>query len=484
MPLERFKHQREIVESTKDREAYALLWEMRVGKNLPIIDTAAHLYDQGKIDAVMVIAPSGVHINWARTVIPPERPHDSIIEWSAGVSGKVSFKQRWDRALSSSSLLWVCVNVEAMATASYRDLQGQLTKAKRTMRVIDESHRLKSPTAMRTKYAINTTPHFPYRRILTGTAAPNSPFDLWSQFACLDPQILGPRFVPFKQRYGVFQRVRYGGPAFDKLVSYKDLDNLKARIAPHSSRLTQSDVYDNLPDLTTQHRTFVMSEVQQQAYQRMKNEMLLELSSGLTITVQQAIVMMLRLQQISRGFISSQDGMVHDLGGPKPSIAALIQDLEMIDGKVIIWANFTEDVNSILKSMDEEGLKAVRYDGQTSKEDRYNNLQLFLNDPETRYLVGTPATGGTGLDVSVAQTTYFYSHSYKLAERLQAVARNQGPNQKSNKLLLVSLVAEETGDATCLQRLDEKMAMMQGLMGDKIEDPQEHLKILKQFLES
>ncbi len=490
MALQRFKHQSELFERTKDLPFFAEFWEMRVGKNLPIIDTATYLFNQNKIDAVLIIAPSGVHINWARKVIPPERPsYDNIIEWSSGNANKVSFRRRLNECLADKGrLLWVCANIESVTTDAFKDFHADFVKLRNAMRVIDESDIIKSPSAKRTKLLIKWTPLFPYRRILTGTAAPESPFDLWSQLECLDSGILNNRYTPFKQRYGVFKRVRFGGPAFDQLVSYRDLDHLTKLIAPHVSRLTQADVYDNLPELIPETRTFIMTKEQQAAYESMRDDMMLQIKEGLVVTATIAITMMLRLQQISRGFVS-QGETVHAIEGRNPAVEALLGALRQIDGKVIIWCNFTEDVNLILAAMAEAGLKAARYDGQVSKDQRYINLNSFLADKDVLYLVGTPATGGVGLDVSVAETTIFYSHSYKLRERLQAIARNQGPNQKASKLLLLSILGEGTGDARCIERLEQKRIMMKSLMGDKMEfeEPEEKetaLEILKQFLEA
>ncbi len=380
------------------------------------------------------------------------------------------------------------VNAEALTTDNWQEFEALVLKRK-PARIIDESDILKSSRAKRTKWCIKQTDKYILKRILTGTAAPQSPFDLWSQYACLSKSIIGiDAYIPFTQRYGIFKRVRFGGPSFDQLERYRDLDHLKARYMPHSSRLLQRDVYDNLPQLTVIERSFEMSAVQQKAYNSMRDDMLLQIREGLVLTASMAMVVCLRLQQISRGFIQ-QGEEVYDLGGPKPAIESLLQALQQIDGKVIIWCNFKEDVTAVIAALKEAGRKPVRYDGNVSKDERYANKEAFLTDDSITDFVGTPASGGVGTDISVAETTIFYSHSYKLRERLQAIARNQGPNQKAQKLLLVSMVAEGTGDSKIIERLEQKRKMMSQLMGDieKYEDPidqESHMELLKQFLEA
>lgn len=482
-----FKHQQALFESTKDREHYALLWEMRVGKNLPIIATALHNYTTGRINTVLIIAPSGVHINWSRVVIPMPWPEDlagtlpftqaqlpqTILEWR---NTPAFLKKASSALLNTSGLTWFCMNVEALATKAGYDMVQALATTGRTMLVVDESDTLKSPRAERTKVMLKLAPKFPVRRILTGTSAPQGPFDLWSQFGILDPGILQQRlFTAFKQRYGIFRKVKLPPinlpngktkfrPPFEQLVAYRDVEHITKLIAPHSSRLTQADVYQNLPPLVHEVRYFEMTDAQAQAYKTLKTELMLELQTT-TITATNALTAMLRLQQISRGFLTQGEDL-HLIPGANPAVQATIGAIQQIEGKVIVWANFTEDINQLIPAMDDEGIVSVRYDGQVSKDDRYINLQAFLTNPKVKVLVGTPATGGVGLDVSVASAMIFHSHSYKLRERLQAIARMQGPNQKSPSLLLIDILGADTGDQKCLTKLASKQDMMDGLVGD------------------
>lgn len=465
-----FAHQREIFERTRGLEFYALLWEMRVGKTKPSIDTAAWLFERGSIDAVLVIAPIGVHLNWARVAIPehcPPRVRSSILEWVAARAGTKKFQTQLEGFLKHDGLAWLCANFDALITANFQEAVAQLTKWRRVLLIVDEAHNVKTPKAQRTKALLKLRSAFKYRRVLTGTPATQGPFDLWSQFNLLSPEILGPRFVPFKQRYGVFKRVRYGsGPAFDELVEYRDLDDLYRRIEPHSSRLTQADVYD-LPPMISERRFFELSATQRAAFEKLREELILELESGAVITAVSALTMLLRLQQISRGFLS-QNGEVHDLGAPRPALAALRGVLEQLPGKAVIWCRFRQDVEQIVAALGPEA--CVRYDGSVPPDWRPGWLQRFREEPARRWFVGTPATGGVGVDLSAADAVIFYSHGWDLAQRLQAIARIQGPNQKSKSLLLVDLVAAGTPDLRCLESHARKEDLAAIVTGDKLRD--------------
>lgn len=468
MALKPFEHQANVIVSTQDLEYYALLWEMRVGKTLPIIRTAIHNYNKGKVTACLVVAPSGVHINWSRKAIPEDRgDSDNIIEWSSGKAKGKGFQKAFHEAIASKKFLWLCVNVESLQTETLREAIDFLTTERPTMLVVDEAHTIKTPAAKRTKYLLKMAKHFPIRRILTGTPITQGPFDLWAPFKVLHPDILGAVFVPFKQRYGIFRRVRFGGPAFDQLVGYKDLEHLAARIKPYSSRLTQKDVWDKLPELVMERRYFELSAVQRKTYDDLKTDLIVQLDGGEYINAQQAIVALIRLQQISRGYVSNGEDMF-DLGSPKPSANVILDLMDEVTGKVIIWCRFTNDVDTLIAAFKEAKIHGVRYDGQVELDQRAINLDKFNNDPTYRVLVGTPATGGIGIDLSAADTMVFYSHNYRLDERLQAIARMQGPKQKSKSLLLIDLVGADTADEKVLDAITRKEDLSATITGDRL----------------
>src|SRR5665213_321643 len=211
--MDRFKHQLEIFDRTKDLPAYCLAWKMRVGKTLPMIDTAVYLYEQGSIDGVLLIAPNGVHFNWSRKAIPEvvtelendfeeevdrfpdlgaavgDRPKHLIPEFSSSKSHTKTWQKEFEQALSFKGLLWFCFNVDAVyQKKGVNKFIEKFMAVRRFLLVVDESHKCKDPSKNRTKGVldISADKHCLYRRILTGTPVSQGPFDLWSQYAILD----------------------------------------------------------------------------------------------------------------------------------------------------------------------------------------------------------------------------------------------------------------------------------------------------------
>jgi SNF2 family DNA or RNA helicase len=482
-----FVHQQETFDRTKDLPGFAYLWEMRVGKTLPTLMTAEYLFQTGKIEGVLVFAPNGVHLNWSRKAIP-EFLEDknfqfvsNILEWNSGKVDTKTFQTKLKELMTFPGCTFFCVNVESIYTDKCEKILTEYCIKRKILLLCDESHKLKTPSAKCTKAAIRLSKLCPFKRTLTGTPLTQGPFDLWSQFHILDPMIFHTinsdgtkfpmRFTAYKQRFGVFKRMRYGaGPAFDQLVEYRDLETLYSMIQPYSSRLAQADVFDFLPKMVIEQRLFEMSPTQKKAYEELKCDLRTQLSSGQEITAQQVIVGLLRMQQISRGFVGWEDENYEkttvDLGNPKPSITALMDILEQVEGKAIVWCRFKADVTAIMEALEKEKIKAVRYDGSVETSERPDTIKRF--ETEAKFLVGTPATGGTGLDLSCADTMVFYSHGCNLGERLQAIARMQGPNQKSKSLLLIDLVAVGTYDQHYLDLASKKEDLADSVTHDRM----------------
>ena len=472
-----FAHQEEIVERTWNRPGFAFFWEPRVGKSLPQVLTALRLRDAGLIDCMVILAPQGVHHGWARDVIPQAITYHGqfehqILDWMSNQAGTARFITKAESVLKNTNMVFICADSNGLTSQRLRDYLEKAVKQRKCLLVLDEGHFFKNPQAQRTKFVIKLAKKCPYRRDLTGTPL-TSPFDLWSQMQIIDPAILNERFVPFKTRYGIFE-TKFFGPRAVKVVSgYKELPELKARIEPHCSWLTLKDVFPNLPDILPPERAyFEISPEQRRAYEELKKEYILQLERG-EVLINNPLVMILRLSQIARGFVTTDNGN-QVIPGHNAALTRLMHEIsERPDEKIVIWCRFTEDVNTVLAELAHQNIKAVRLDGQVDQEHRLENMSLFQNDPSVRVIVGTPSTGGVGVDLSAGSTVIFYSHGFNLIERLQAMSRVRGVNQK-NKISQIDMVAVDTVDERCMSLLEARVDVV-----SRIQDRGTLLHVLK-----
>jgi SNF2 family DNA or RNA helicase len=339
--------------------------------------------------------------------------------------------------------------------------------------VVHNSHRIKSPSAKRTKTIVASGRYAKYKRILTGTPVTNSPFDLWPQIRFLDPDHWKNRdfgsLESFKTFFGVWEeRINSeSGRRFQLLLYYKNLDRLGDLIEPISSRLLKEDVLD-LPPRTYEKRFVSMSPEQAKLYQQMKDECfaLMDASSvdGM-VTAQLVITQMLRLQQILCGYLPSDDGECMYRLETNPRLEFLQDVLKDVSGQVIIWCRFREDVEQILERLGDD---ARHLYGGTPKEDRVGVVNDF-QEGKFRFLVSTPDVGGRGWTLTAAKTMVYYSSSYNLEFRLQSEDRNHRHGQDC-PVHIIDIVASGTQDVKIVSALVRKQKMAAKIQRDELKE--------------
>lgn len=465
---EPFEHQRKEYYHSRDKANFALLWEPGTGKSKPILDTTAYLSDKDAVDGSLIIAPNGVHRNWIIDQIPahcdPAVPLKTFL-WDTKKAGNKSFQAEFEEFLKFPQLVVFAINYDAIITARGYAACEKFLKKRVCIMTCDESHRIKSPGKQRTKAATKLGKLAKYRRILTGTPIATSPFDLFSQFGFLDQGILGYKsFFVFKQRFGIFETQFNGPRRYLKLVRHKNMDELKALIEKHSSRVTK-DVLTDLPDKLYSKAYYEMSARQAGIYSDLRESYMAELQNGTVLTAPHALVRLLRLQQIVCGYAPSDSHIVAIDDKHNPRIKCLldtVQDHE--DSKILIWARFVEDIRQISEALPPGSF--VTYYGASSEEERVAALKAFKEDPSVKYFVSNPAVGGEGLTLTEASVAIFYSNSFKLVERLQAEDRCHRIGQR-NKVLYIDIVCPNTVDDRIVSALRDKQNIASVVTGDR-----------------
>lgn len=457
-----FDHQAECLGLMAGRHAYAVLMEQGLGKTWTILADAARMHEEGKLDGLLVVAPRGVHSNWIRREIPAHLGEGSralTLEYDATKTSTKTWSRAWKELLVHRGLAILAVNVEAISAGkntkvclAYRAAERFLVR-RRCMMVVDESSRIKTPGSKRTRRVIDLGKRAAYRRIATGTPVTQSPFDLYSQFRFLDPALLGFRsFYEFKNRYGKMERkiARRAGRIwqYDVVTKYVRLGELKKRIAPHSFRRTKAECLD-IPEKIYQTVTIRMSPLQKTFYKRMNEEGILEFDDFDVVAPNQ-LVKLMRLQQITGGFLPSDDpetdGAPID-GGVPPKLAYLVDAVrEDYPGKAIVWARFRYEIALLVSSLREEfGARAVvELHGGVRGEDREETVNRFQEDETCRFLVGQQQSG-IGITLHAAETVFYYSNSFSYEQRYQSEDRAHRIGLR-HPVVYVDLVCDGTVD--------------------------------------
>ena len=263
-----FAHQAREYEQHAFDDARSLTWEMRTGKSKAVIDNACLLYQLGEIDGVIVIAPNGVHRNWTLNQLPIHHsPNVEYIEHAWRFSDKDNdAKFAAFLALSNAipnELAWLTINMEVLIDDRVKLAIKQFIRSRRKfMLVVDESHHFGAPGSKRVGVAKGLAKQARYRRNLTGTPMEETPLQAYAQFQILKKGVItshpGGDFASFENEFAEYEMSR-GRRTYPVLKGYKNLDVLKARMAPYTSVVLRSDCED-LPEVQYDTRIVELSE--------------------------------------------------------------------------------------------------------------------------------------------------------------------------------------------------------------------------------
>jgi len=453
-----YGHQVTDFERSKDLEYFACLWEMGAGKTKHILDVSAYLYLKGKINGLLVCAPKGAYMNWENYEVPAhltDAVDYRIAHYDAG--GKTREKRLAMQLVNKpdpEALDILLINTEALSSKAGADIAATFLRSHKCLMCVDESSDIKNPKAARTKNALKLGKLAKYRRILTGTPITQSPLDLFGQCNFLAPKLLGhTSWFAFKNYYANIVQMRMGTRTFPKIVGFRNMDELQERLRKFSSRILKKDCLD-LPEKIFVTRSVELTPEQREAYDSLRLTCIAEFKTGL-VTVQNAITLLGKLQQVVCGHCKDEDGRTHRL--PSNRIDELMRVTTETDDKIIIWCNFREDVHILEYALEQEygADSTVTYYGDTKQDERAVAIDRFSNDPTCRFFISTSA-GSKGITLNSSHTVIYYSHSFSLMTYLQSQDRNHRPGQRHD-VTYISLVAENTTDAKIVKALADKI---------------------------
>jgi SNF2 family DNA or RNA helicase len=469
-----FNHQLQALGCSWDKTNFAYFMEMGTGKSKVLIDNIAMLYDAGKINAAVVVAPKGVYRNWERLEIPahlPDHIEKRVTTWVAPSSrNKEDTKALQELLKPFDGLDVFLMNIEALSQKPAKDFLEKFLGSSNCLLAVDESTTIKSQTASRTKNIVRASRLAKYRRILTGSPVTKNPLDLYSQCQFLDEDLLGfSSYYAYKARYAIEVKRHSSTHSFNHVVGFRNLDELSQKLGKFSFRVLKEDCLD-LPSKIYSPRHIELSKEQEKAYNDLATFAIAQLE-GQTLTVNNTMTMLLRLHQITCGYMPSDDG--------QPAVpinnnrmTELMNVLEEVDGKVIIWANYRYSIFDI-----EENLKkkfgedsVLTYFGDTKDKDRQEIVKKF-QDPESpvRFFVANQQTGGYGLTLTQAHTVVYFSNNYDLEKRIQSEDRAHRIGQKNN-VTYIDIICEKTVDENIVNSLRNKIDLASQSLGETLKE--------------
>jgi SNF2 family DNA or RNA helicase len=464
-----FLHQQAYLQRFWDCPVAALFADMGTGKSFMLINNAAMLYDTGKINGVLIVAPKGVYRNWYDTEIPKHLPEHVVYRmaiWAA--SPRKAEQQALDDLFTVTEDLKILVmNVEAFSTPKGTAFAKRFLLVHNALMAVDESTTIKTPTSTRSKNTEKVGRGARFRRIMTGSPVTKSPMDLYQQCAFLSDGCLNTSsYYVFQARYAVTVERQLNTHSFKQIVGYRRLDELKEKLDRFAFRVKKEECLD-LPDKLYVKREVDLTDEQVKAYNEMKTTALAQINGGLVSTVN-ALTQIMRMHQIVCGHVKMDDGTVVEL--PNNRIKELLGLVEETDGKIIIWATYRHDIEAIKMALAKEyGMNTIgTYYGDTDGDERKRVLEEFQKpDSDMRFFIGNPSTGGYGLTLTAASTMVYYSNSFDLEKRLQSEDRAHRIGQTKN-VTYIDLIAPGTVDEKIVKALRDKINIATQVLGEDL----------------
>jgi SNF2 family DNA or RNA helicase len=250
------------------------------------------------------------------------------------------------------------------------------------------------------------------------------------------------------------------------VVGYQNLEELTSSLDSFSFRVLKKECLD-LPDKIYTKREVELTSEQKKVYKELAKYAITELESHETVSVTSILTQILRLHQVVCGFVKHDKGEEVEIKNNR--IDELINVLQEIQGKTIIWANYQYDIKRILKTI--QGItgtdSVATYYGDTPDEERQETIRRFQNpNSELQYLISNVQTGGYGITLTEAKNVIYYSNNYDLEKRLQSEDRAHRIGQ-TNKVTYIDLVAKGTVDEKIVKALRNKLDLAQEVLGDE-----------------
>ncbi len=450
-----YQHQAEALKRVFNSDkGHALFMDPGTGKTKIAVDSAAALQKSGKVKKVLVLCP----IN-ALTVWPKELNKHSPVPFSSfvrpetgSVFDKVEGFKEWQDSERDSWLempLQVAVfNYESIITRNKKaPIFDALMKWKPDMVILDESQKIKSATAKRSKQTHKICASAKFTLLLTGTPVGKNLLDLYSQLKCIDPKIWDNiSWTDFRYKYGI-----WGGKSGYELLGYRMVDDLEKRYSPFVSSARKEDCLD-LPPVTDINVDVRWDPKVFASYERFSLDGMVVHKRHM-IFAPIVLTKLLRLQEMTGYVVHDEEGKSVVFNENKLlHTVDLVDNLSEAGEPVIIFARFKSELAELQKVFDTPYV--IR--GGVSAKQRGRLIDKWIMKGGDKPFIIQIASGEAldGLQ-KVCSKAIFYSVDYSWINYFQARGRIDRAGQ-TKPIIFYHMCMSESIDYMVLQALKEK----------------------------
>lgn len=453
--------QRIATEKGLETDFYALLMEQGLGKSKVTVDIAGTRWCRHQITGVLIIALNGVHHQWIEEAFPDHL--GEMVPWRGWAYRPGKKMPEW--LFKKDKLAVFTINFDSVHTKEGAKMieAFHVMHGGRILGVVDEGQKIKNPDAKRSIEIFELAPYCLYRMDLTGTPIAKNLIDLWSQFKFLDPRALGYSYKSsFNAEFSVMMPKMHG-----VVLRSKNEEKFYSIIEPYCYRVTKAEALPGMPPKVYDKFTFELHPDQRKVYDKLRNEFRVEFDKGKVTTIKAAISLIVRLQQITCGYLAldkdDPDDATEFMELPNPRMDALKQVMRSRLGKKIVWCRFRRDIENGLRAFN----NGVSYYGGDGRDEKRENKLHFINDPDCDNLWSNPASAGAGVDgLQIARTAIYYSQSHNAIDRWQSEDRIDRIGMGDGASYYCDLVARNTVDVGILRNHKKKKELSDLILDD------------------
>ena len=450
-----WNHQQEAVDFARDRAA--TLWHMGMGTGKS--RCAVQVVEELKAKKVLILCPLSVVPAWEKQFrLYGQRGYEVCLLRKGGVKGKAkALKEAQSRAKHCAWPLVVVVNYESARCAPLSDM---LMKEGWDVLIMDEIHRIKSPSGKTSRWVSRLAKTVKKKLGLSGTIMPHSTMDVYAQFRSLDPMIFGWSFIKFRKRYA-----KMGGWGGKQIVGDQNTDELRAKMAAITYQ-AERDVLD-LPEAVHQTIDVELSKDARRIYTQLSETLRADVQSG-EVVAHNALVRLLRLQQLTSG-VATIDGdppVVVEVDESKRSaLCDIIENLPS-DEPIAVFGKFVADLDTVHKAAAKLKRKSLELSG------RRKELEAWQAG-EAPILAVQIQAGGVGIDLTKAggkpcSYCVFLSTGFNLGDFEQALARVHRPGAERT-VFYYHLIAQDTVDVQVFHALRARKDAVEAVLANLAE---------------
>lgn len=451
-------------------DSAAILYKQGLGKTFTSINLASLWRHTEQIDAVVVLCPSSVKLVW-----PEELKKHCPLEYQVMALESGQYKRAEKFIADKTGFKWLIVGIEGLSQGHAIDYIKSFMIGRKVCIICDESSTIKTPGTERTTKAIELGGLVRKSMILTGTSITTGVENFFTQYKFLDPNILGfNNYFTFRANFCITISMVVGVDNFgrdrtvQKVVGYKNEDELIKLISPYTERVEKEDAGLGLPPKIFQSRILKMNPTQKKLYDTMYREFLvtgedlgnLEYSDDdddIRYAAKSHLEQTLRLQQITGGHYPVQEGdekvRMEVIPGVNPKIKELISILDEVDSKVIVWCMFRSEVELIKQHLEKSDYSYVEFHGGCDDDQKRQAVDDFQNGTP-RVMVATRAAA-YGLTLHAASYAIYYSQPCSLDVDEQSSDRIHRIGQKY-PCTYIYLLMEKSIDITIRKTIESK----------------------------